>query len=195
MKKVVVFGVAAVAYLVWSGSPALGACGSSPESGCKTALKSIALIKNDTSDPTKDKLIFKWIKGAATTQAEFGVPTGTTNYSLCVYAGTTETLVAEANVPGGANWSAISTKGYKYKEGTGTADGIQKVILKGGDPGKAKALAKGKGANLPDPSHPLEEPVLVQLVNDDPSGACFEGEFDGADVIKNDASQFKAKAQ
>jgi len=32
----------------------------------------------------------------------------------------------------------------------------------------------------------------VQLVNDQ-TGACFEASFDTADVIKSDATQFKAK--
>ena len=32
--------------------------------------------------------MWKWIKGAATTIAEFGLPTGTTAYTLCLYAGT-----------------------------------------------------------------------------------------------------------
>ena len=195
MKKAIVFGAVALAYGAWSASPALSAC-SEPEEGCRTALKSILLLK-DNGDDTKDKLIFKWIKGQATSQADFGVPTGTTNYELCVYAGTAETLIAQYAATASATlWTTISDKGYKYKDSSGAADGITKIILKGGVADKAKTLVKGKGANLPDPTlGDLPLPVLAQLVNDDPSGACFEGEYELADVIKNDASQFKAKAQ
>lgn len=196
MKKVLVLGVVALAYTAWTASPALSVtCGGAPKSGCRTALKSILLIK-DNSDDTKDKAIFKWLKGAATVQADFGVPTGTTTYALCVYAGTTETLIAQyAATTNASLWTAISDKGYKLKDLSGTPDGVQKVILKGGVAGKAKTLVKGKGANLPDPTHPVAEPVRAQLVHDDPNNVCFEGSFSGTDVIKNDTSQFKGKAQ
>jgi hypothetical protein len=172
-------------------------CGAAPQGGtCRTALKSILILKDDTSDDAKDKLIYKWIKGQATDQDDFGMPTGTTNYALCLYAGTTQTLIAEANVlADSTKWAPISTKGYKYKDKDGTSDSIQKVILKGGDPDKAKALVKGKGAGLPDPvlgNVPL--PVVAELVNSS-NNICFGSTFDSPDIIKNDVQMFKAKAQ
>ena len=167
----------------------------SPVSGCRTAAKSILLLKNDTDD-SKDKLIWKWIKGAATVQADFGVPTGTTETALCIYAGTTNTLIAAAEVAGGSGWAAISDKGYKFKDPAGSQDGIQKIIEKGGAQDKAKALVKGKGGGLPQPNlmPSLGLPVTAQLVNDANSN-CFEGVYNMGDVIKNDGVQFKAKAQ
>lgn len=174
---------------------AAGVCGvGAPRSGCRTALKSALALKNDADDG-KDKLIWKWLKGAATTQGELGLPTGTTTYTLCLYAGTSATAIGSAAVPPGGNWQAISDKGYKFKDPGGTPDGVTKAILKGGAAGKAKALVKGKGAGLPDPlGAALPLPVVAQLVTDD-SALCFEGEYDFGDVIKNDAAQFKAKAQ
>jgi cysteine-rich repeat protein len=173
-----------------------GACVSAPRGSCRGALKSILLLKNDPSDDSKDKLIWKWIKGDQTTQADFGVPTGTTNYALCIFAGTTNTLIADPEIPADpVLWTAIGTKGYKYKDPSGGSDGIQKVILKGGDQGKAKALVKGKGANLPDPPPgPFALPVTAQLVNSS-NNICFEGVYNMSDIIKNDPEQFKAKAQ
>ncbi len=170
-----------------------GACQAAPFSSCRTALKSILLIKNDAPD-SKDKLIWKWIKGAMTTQADFGNPTTSTDYALCIFAGTANVLAAE--VPASASrWSPVSDKGYKYKDTSGTPIGITKVLLKGGDAGKAKCLVKGKGPNLPDPTlGSLPLPVKAQLVNSSNS-ICFEGEFDAPDVIKNTPTQFKAKAQ
>ena len=167
----------------------------SPASGCRAAAKSILLLKHGTDD-SKDKLLWKWIKGAATVQADFGVPTGTTETALCIYAGTTNTLIAKAVVDGGSGWAAIGDKGYKYKDPAGSQDGIQKIIEKGGAQGKAKALVNGKGAGLPDPNlmPSLELPVTAQLVND-ANNNCFEGVYNMGDVIKNDGVQFKAKSQ
>lgn len=162
---------------------------------CRTATKSLLLVK-DKADDAKDKLIWKWIKGEATTQAEFGDPTGAADYALCVYAGSTAALVAEALVPAGApQWSVLGTKGYKYGDASATPDGVTKAILKGNaTQPKAKALVKGKGANLPDLTLPLAGPVTVQLVNGD-SGLCFGADYAGAQLLKNQEGLLKAKAQ
>jgi len=172
-----------------------GACVAAPRGTCRAAAKSILLFK-DNADDGKDKLLWKWLKGDATTQGDFGLPSGTTNYALCVYAGTTETLIADADIAADAvKWSPISTKGYKYKDSSGTSDGIQKVVLKGGAQGKAKALVKGKGSGLPDPTlGDMPLPVLAELVNS-ANGICFAATYDANDVIKDDDAQFKAKAQ
>lgn len=163
-----------------------------PQGGCRTAGKSMLLLKNK-SDDAKDKLVWKWLKGAATTLGELGMPTGTTNYTLCLYSGTSSAAVA---IPAGASWQALGTKGFKYKDSTGTPDGAQKATLKSGAAAKAKALVKGKGANLPDllGAPALALPVTAQLVNDT-NNVCFEGVFDSGDVLKNDPALFKAKAQ
>jgi cysteine-rich repeat protein len=159
--------------------------------GCRTAQKSGLLIKNNATD-SKDKLVWKWLKGAATTLAEFGNPAGTTAYSLCVYAGTTA-VVSYTIDPSATFWSPAGTKGLKYKDTTGSSDGIQKAILKSGDAGKAKALVKGKGTNLPDPALPFAAfPVTAQLVNSS-NNVCFDTVFNAPNVKKNDVDQFKAK--
>jgi len=158
---------------------------------CRTAAKNKVLIKNK-ADNGKDKLIWKWTKGAATTQVEFGDPTTTADYALCFYDGT-GALLQQANVPPGTDWAPLGTKGYKYKNQTGAEDGITKIILKGGDAGKSKALVKGKGVNLPDfdSNLPITNlPLVVQLRNNS-SGICWAGSF--ATPKKNQADQFSAK--
>jgi cysteine-rich repeat protein len=164
--------------------------------GCRTALKSILLLK-DKADDNTDKLVWKWVKGQSTVQDDFGVPTGTTQYALCIHAGAPSTLLASYNVPADAmKWSVIGTKGYKYTDPSGGAAGITKVLLKGGAPNKAKCLVKGKGSTLADfDLTTLVDPVTVQLVNS-ANSTCFESTFQQADFItSNDAAQFKAKAQ
>jgi hypothetical protein len=168
---------------------------STPPTGCKLPGKSILLLKNN-SDDAKDKLIFKWIKGPQTDQSDFGDPLSTADYALCLYTGALLDPLADVTVPAdGTKWKPISTKGYKYKDSGGSADGVTKILLKGGAAGKAKALVKGKGINLPDPMFSnLPLPVTVHLLNSE-NNVCFEATYETADVKKNDAGQFKAKTQ
>ena len=177
-----------------SNSCFVGDCPAAPSS-CRTAGKNKLLIKNK-SDDSKDKLIWKWSKGAATTQAEFGDPTDDASYALCLYAGATPTVLEALHVPAaGGRWSVVGSKGYKYNDPTGASSGIAKVIVKGGVAGKSKALVKGKGASLPDIDSELpiatgDLPVIVQLRNNR-NGICWEGTF--ASPKKNLATQFNAK--
>jgi hypothetical protein len=168
------------------------AVGSGPGQ-CRTAGKNLLLIKNKT-DNSKDKLIWKFIKGAATTQVDLADPRTTADYALCIYAGTTNTLVATLNVPpDSSKWTTIGSKGFKFLDTTPYPDaGVQKMILKGGTAGKSKMLVKGRGTNLPDPidSGSLPMPVTVQLFNYQ-TGVCFNGTFNSA--LKNTTTLFKAK--
>lgn len=168
-------------------------CASAPAAGCRTAQKSVLVVKDGGVNSTKDKLVWKWIKGQTTTQADFQNPIATARYALCVYGN--GALVGESLVTPSPSWSLLSTKGYKYLDKNGTQDGIQKIILKGSAGNKAKVLVKGKGANLDDIVPPLALPVRVQLVNSD-NGECFEGVFaTPADVKKNAAGLFKGNSQ
>jgi cysteine-rich repeat protein len=176
-------------------SPTLGCQNSNqPRTGCKTALKSVLIYKDNASD-TKDKLVWKWIKGQPTSFAQLGVPTGTaTAYTLCLYAyaGTTAAQIADVDVPGGTGWSVVgSNSGYKYKNSTGAEDGVRKIILKTSNANKSKALLKAKGANLPDITTPISLPVTAQLVNSSTS-TCFTADYTTAK--KNVAGTFKAKS-
>jgi cysteine-rich repeat protein len=159
-----------------------------PQNGCLTATKGILLYKDNTNN-AKDKLVWKWIKGESTMTSDFGTPTGTTSYTLCLYAGTT--ALGDATIPPGLAWSPISTKGFKYKDTSGTPDGIIKAKLKSSTVAKSKVLVKGKGANLPDlPAMPFGPQVTVQFTNSD--GVCFESVFN-APYKKNADGKFKAK--
>ena len=162
-----------------------------PLSGCGTAAQSALLLKQKGG--SKDKLLWKWVKGAATDPAELGTPTSGTDYAFCLYAGTAAVLVADVAIPADPlKWSPLSDRGYKYKDPDATINGVQRVLLKGGDAGKAKILLKGAGDGLPDPPLGLALPVKMQLVNLD-TDACWEADYDLADVIKNETGQFKVK--
>jgi hypothetical protein len=169
-------------------------CPAAPAPGCRDAGKSLLLLKNET-DNTKDKLLWKWLKGAATTQDDFGVPTDTTGYTLCLYAGS---VAARAIVPPSASrWRPIGSRGWKYDDTVGAADGITKLLLKGGVAGKAKIVMKGKRASLPPltallPVAEDEFPLTVQLTRNT-TNMCWESTFEAGDVQTNTAERFQAK--
>jgi YVTN family beta-propeller protein/cysteine-rich repeat protein len=166
-----------------------------PRGGCREPGKSLLLIK-DQSDDGKDKLVWKWLKGDAVDAGELGDPAQDTDYALCLHAGTTGTVVARYVVPAGTpEWSQTGS-GFKYQEPAGSADGIQKALLKNGTAGKPKALAKGKGSGLTDfDLTTLVEPVVAQLVSSATatSGICWSATYQESNFIKNEAEQFKAK--
>ena len=174
------------------------ACDAGPASGCIqpfVAGKAQIQIKNKTPD-TGDQLKWKWIKGSRTTVLDFGTPTTTTAYQLCLWD--QGGLELSANIPadrtcdGKPCWSPIGAKGFKYKDKSGTPDGITQVQLKEGQDGKAKILVKGKGANLDDPNlATLVQPVTVQLQNS--IGECWEAVY-SAPPSKQQPDQFQDKA-
>jgi hypothetical protein len=169
------------------------ACPTAPSGGCRTPGKKLLLIKNK-ADSTKDKLVWKYLKGVeASTQADFADPTMTAAYALCIYAGTADTLVATLTVqPSNTMWKPLGSKGYKYKDKNGSQSGVTKIIAKGGAAGKTKALVKGKGLNLPDPLDmgALAVPVTAQLLNHE-SGICWETVLNSPKKSTNEL--FKAK--
>ena len=164
-------------------------CPQTPLAGCRTSAKGLFLVK-DNADNTRDKLIFKLTNAMATSQLEFADPTANTTYSLCLFqAGA---LTDAITVPPSLTmWSPISTTGFKYKDSTLSAQGIQRIILRGSTEDRAKIIVKGKGANLPVITPALTLPVLVQFVNSD-SGLCWEGTFDTPNIKRNETGIFKS---
>ncbi len=168
-------------------------CPAGPRGGCRTPAKSILSIKQATPD-SADKLIWKWLKGAATSLADFGTPTVTADYSLCVYDATglrMELRAPAAGVCAGKDCWAQSATGFKYKDTDETPDGIFRLLLKSGPAGKARLLVKGSGDNLPDPTLPLAVPVRAQVVNRD-TAVCWDATYSSGEVLRNEPGQFKA---
>jgi hypothetical protein len=152
------------------------------------------------------KLVWQWKKGAATDLFALGNPvTGATNYSLCTYgsSGGAPALVLSALIPadgicGSAFcWSPTGTRGFQYRDPSGQADGITRVLLRTGGDGKAEVKLQGSGPNLPpivpsDANHLIsQDPVAtVQLVNS--AGECWESVFP-APATKAGGSLFRDK--
>lgn len=161
---------------------------------CRTADKSLLLLKQ--TEDSRDKLLWKWINGEATSINEFGDPTTDADYLMCIYTGPTQTLLTGGaiHIADGAGWEGTST-GWKYGDSGAAQDGVHKTLLKGSLENRSKILVKGKGTALPDPALPIppaDLPLIVQLVNDD-TPVCWESTFGPSDVLVDSLEQFKAK--
>lgn len=182
-------------------------CGSEPNPTCNSATtpKKAKVAVRDSADDSADQFFWKWSGGGATTFPEFGDPSATTTYKLCVYDTTAgaPSLVMQIAVPPGGTcagkpcWKALKTKGWKYKDKAGANGGITKIKLKAGAAGKSKVLVKAKGAAIPLPA-PIsgteffdqDTTVRVQLFSS--AGACWDSTFT-APASSNSSDQFKDK--
>ena len=167
------------------------------------------LLKKETVG--KEKLIAKMLKGPAIAQTDLGNPLsgGGTKYNLCIYDDT-PALVGEVIVnragdltcSGGSTacWASIGAappagKGYSYKDADRSADGVGKILAKGGAAGSSKILVKGKGTNLPagiTAALTTSTSVMLQLRGDDaPPPGCWSVTL--STIQKQTSEFFKAK--
>jgi hypothetical protein len=157
--------------------------------GCRSAANSRFGYKNNASDAL-DRLRWTWGKGAATSKADFGDPTASTAYRLCVFRETASkpVLLFSSDVPPGATpWKAAQS-GFTYGDGAGSYGGIHSMRLRSGGAGDAKISIGGQGANLSDPALPLPldtAGIRAQLTNES-SGTCWESEFPLSRITADD---------
>ncbi|HYC57722.1 MAG TPA: hypothetical protein VEL28_22545 [Candidatus Binatia bacterium] len=188
----------AVASFWLPATPASADCPSTPDGTCKSSLVASFSYTRSPNDDRKDTLSFKMSKGASTSLDEFGDPTSTTAYSLCIYhdgnlAGVMD-VFADGDCSDGSCWEA-KPKGPALKDKTGAPDGIQSIKLLSplDDDDKTKIGVGGKGANLPTISVPFAEPVAVQLRND--HGSCWSAVFSGPEQVEQDLEKGQVKLQ
>jgi uncharacterized delta-60 repeat protein len=161
---------------------------------CRTADRSLLVVKSK-SDTEQNRFLWKWARGESTSIEEFGDPTSTTDYALCLYGGTAGALIpqGEFKVPASAvNWSATGT-GFKYDDPVASEDGMRRTSLRKSDRARAKVLFKGEGGALPEPPLPFAPsrlPLIVRLIG---TNVCWESRFESADVVTDDGAVFKAR--
>jgi hypothetical protein len=139
-------------------------------------------------------------------QAQFGNPvTGETRFDLCLYDGA-RTLVGSLTVDRAAAtcgtkskpcWNTLSNKGYRFKDPSAAADGVRKIVAKGGATKRSKVAwragnkaAKGRIGMPTGLTAALQgtSEVTVQVLTSD--GGCFGGT--STDVSRADAQVFEA---
>jgi hypothetical protein len=173
-------------------------CAPTPLGGCIAPGKGLLLVNEKTAGKEKLKVKLKNLVPAVT-PGQFGDPvTGDTAYKVCVYDASNqlkgEYTVARAGdtCVDGPCWSAVS-KGFKYKDKDTTTDGILKINLFGGDPGKGKVLVVGKNKTATMPTGVAlalqnQASATVQVLASDAS--CFGVIV--TQVKKADGTLFKA---
>ncbi|MEO8605432.1 MAG: choice-of-anchor V domain-containing protein [bacterium] len=188
------------------------ACPATVDLGCTDGFASGSLqIKANV--PGHEKFLAKLSKGPALAQTAMGNPLDVgqggsgTAYALCVYDGTSNLagfLVvdrASDSCDGKPCWKPLGRapndphgpgKGYRYKDGTLAADGVRKLLYKGGDAGKSKAIIIGKGPGLPNglaPALQFSAQATVQLRSSD--GVCLTQTL--TDIRRQEPDYFQAK--
>jgi hypothetical protein len=177
-------------------------CAPTPEMGCREAGAGKAKLGiKDKEGAERDKIGWKWSKGAATALEDFSDAVGGSSvFQVCLYdASVNDQPLLDAGVAGGALcdgapcWKTLGTKGYSYKDKAGESDGITSLKLKSGVEGKAQVQARAAGANLAFAGLPLAPPVVLQLLIDDGDTVeCWQTTFSEA-PLANEATKFKAK--
>lgn len=168
-------------------------CDTTPLVGCrKPVVGHVASVQiNRNIDPAKDKVTWKWLKGQATTKADFGDPSTSAAYAFCLYD--QGGLRLAATIPPGGTCSGIpcwraSVSGYSYKNKARTPDGIFTLRLTQGLNGRSSIKLKGSGIDLQAPALPLAPTVTAQLKG---NGTCWDVAFSSPTVTT--VAKFKAK--
>ncbi len=177
-------------------------CANGPVVACRRPVRAqkAVLSVTDRAPDANDELTWKWTAGAATTLADFGDPLATTSYQLCVYDAAGNTVGRASAPPGGLCdgrpcWTAKGTKLlYRSRERSsgGGRRGTLRLTLGAGAAGKARILAKARGAQLGLASLPWAQPVTVQVKNSE--GECWEAVYT-APARRNQPGRFQDKGE
>jgi hypothetical protein len=157
--------------------------------------KSSVRLVDHPSD-AKDRLQWKWTKGAATTLGELGDPTTSGDYALCLYddgeLSATLEIPAAGTCQGKPCWRAKPT-GFQYRNKDALPDGITQLTLRAGADGKASLQAKGAGLPLPMPALDLITGTLRVQLRNRASGLCWDTTF-SQPFHKQTAEQLRDRA-
>jgi len=175
-------------------------CTAVPRTGCLSSARALLDLK-DKIGAKKDKLTWRWKKGAETTSADLGDPLTSSSYAFCIY----DTITGLSRVELEKDASAATTckdapcwrttsKGFKYVDGRQENGAVKAVKLDAGAAGEASLKVTAKGITLGPPNLPFAQSpqVTVQMINLE-SGVCWESVFDASTVIENSPGRFKAK--
>ncbi len=157
----------------------------------------------------KDRFEWVWRRGQATALADFGDPSTTTSYAVCLYDGN-GTPVFRASVAAGNGWRRFRTA-LDFTDRSLVQAGIRKISLRSrsDQPGRASIRIVGRGridnlgnfgsGNLPDlgvlPIAAGPAPIRMQLINS--LGACWESAYQDRirrnKIVNARVSRFRAR--
>jgi len=171
-------------------------CGATPRGDCRAPHRAELHLKMPP-DPRKRVLRWKWLFGEATQAADLGDPRSGTRYALCIYDPTSLLYDAEIQ-PGGICrrspcWKALggrTPEGFRYEDRRADDQGMERIIIRAGGQGRARARVRGQGDQLQSVMLPLALPVTTQLVNSE--GQCWSTTHSTA-PLRNSATEFLAQ--
>jgi hypothetical protein len=154
------------------------------------------LVLTNNSDDRRAMLAWKFRRGPAVAASDFGDPTTTERYALCLYDD--GTLVMAAAVDASATWRAVGSRGWRYDDPAGAQHGVTQAKLLSGGAGRSRVEMRGKGANLPMPNpaaatHLFAATASVRAQLHGSNDRCYETAFTPATVRRNDERKFRAK--
>ena len=146
-----------------------------------------------------------WWTGEDAGVEDFGDPTESTNYKLCIYDESSDVprLVVQADAEAGPRWLRLRGRGFHYRSGAraSNAGDLAMLTLRSGATGRARITAVGRGEGLHLSSVPMEtsceftrDPmrrcmlagdtkVIVQLHQiDDTPGSCWEAVYESPPI-------------
>ena len=151
------------------------------------------LLVDHPNDPKHDSVAWRFTSGSPVALLDFGSPTTVTDLTLCIFDQSGLKLSSTVPAAGTCHekpcWRADPTK-LKYVDSERTPDGIEHLLLRSGEAGRAGLLARGQGEGLGLTALDLNGTVTARLVR---SGgpACWQAEF--ATAQRNDARVYKAR--
>jgi len=128
----------------------------------------------------RDRLLWG-IRGLDSDVADFGDPTRSTDYQLCLYAerGGPPDLVTEPGARAGSSWHSAN-RGFRFRaRRSDRNDGLTRVRLRAKDGARGVVAVEGRGRSLDLPDLPVPDgtDIRVQLHNSD--GECWGASFTG----------------
>lgn len=183
-------------------------CPATPVSSCDGAERNSLAIRR-AANAARTHLLWRWKKGPASTQEDFGDPvSGETSFALCLYdqsAGTAHLQLAIGIAAGGTCgslpcWRALGHKGWAFADQTGGSGGITKMQLLGGEAGRSRLQLRAKGPrlSLPAPMNGAafdQDPAVIVQLRASGTARCWTSTFDAASTSRNDEGQFKAQTR
>lgn len=155
----------------------------------------------------RNRLLWKWLKGAETTLTDFGDPVTSDDYAVCIYDG--RGLLLEADVPSGCPGSLRCWREqrtffqYRNKQSEDLVqqyppDGLRKLVLKAGADGKASIVVHGKGCRLfhdgplasSDGIETLVSPLTIQLQRSG-GAACWGAVYSFPPALEQSRDRFE----
>jgi cysteine-rich repeat protein len=162
----------------------LAGCVPAAGPGCKQAVSPNGLLAYSQLADKPNSLKWNVRNGEATSPAELGDPTTSTDYAVCIYRpiGATQDLdlVLAAEAAAGEmsgtkpSWTVRGSGSIRFRSRTGNADGLTQIAVRPGA-GRTNIKVRGKGGALH--LNPVYGgvPVIAQLRAS--NGTCFEARF------------------